>query len=140
MNRPPEIKEPCPMRWEEMRGDARSRFCEHCQLHVHNLSALPQRGVAGVLRRSRTERMCVTYTRRADGSMWTRRAAMRERFAKPFRRSFSWLLAAFVPMALGACATEPPRQQITGIVTPNCQSTSPVKTASQDRAVTTGGI
>lgn len=128
------------MRWEELRGEARSRFCEHCQHHVHNLSELPRRGVAGVLRRSRTERMCVTYTQRADGSMLTRGAAMRERFAKPFRRAFAWLLAAFVPMALGSCATEPPRQQMTGVVTPNCQSTPPVKTASQDHVVGTGGI
>src|SRR5881394_4255743 len=30
----------CPKRWDDMSGDAKQRFCDHCQLHVHNLSAM----------------------------------------------------------------------------------------------------
>src|SRR4051812_17390707 len=36
----PAIEKPCPMKWENMQGDEKRRFCEHCQLHVHNLSAM----------------------------------------------------------------------------------------------------
>ena len=138
----PLIKEPCPIRWEEMRGDARRRFCDHCQLHVQNLSAMSPRQVAGVLRRSRKEPVCVTYTKRADGSMVTRAELLRERCAMPFRRAFSWLLAAFVPVALGACSTMQTTQPVAGRVTPTHQGSGSSKTASneQERVIITGGI
>jgi hypothetical protein len=55
-----------------MRGDAAARFCDHCQLHVQNLSAMSQRSVARVLGRSQHEHVCVTYTRRVDGTLVTR--------------------------------------------------------------------
>lgn len=142
MKRPPEIKTPCPMRWNDMRGDAATRFCDHCKLHVQNLSALSRRGAADVVRRSRSEHVCVTYTYRSDGSMLTRTDLFRERLTSPFRRILSWCLAAFVPLAVGACTTEPPRRQLTGAVVPQCQTTHSQKTtaAEKERVIVTGGI
>jgi hypothetical protein len=37
------IASPCAASWDEMRGDDRCRFCQHCQLNVYNLSAMTHR-------------------------------------------------------------------------------------------------
>ena len=34
------IATPCPIGWEQMTGDNRVRFCDHCQLNVYNISEL----------------------------------------------------------------------------------------------------
>lgn len=36
-----QVQSPCTMDWDTMKGDERTRFCEHCGKHVHNLSVLP---------------------------------------------------------------------------------------------------
>src|SRR3954468_15236898 len=36
-----EIKDPCPVAWEQMTGDAKRRFCAHCNKFVHNLTEMP---------------------------------------------------------------------------------------------------
>ncbi len=142
MKRPPEIKIPCPKRWEDMRGDAATGFCDDCQLHVQTLSAMSPRRAADVVRRSRADHVCVTFTRRSNGRMLTRTDLLRERVTTPFRRALSWCLAAFAPLAVGACTTEPPRHQIIGVVAPQCQTAHPHKTASteQERVTVTGDI
>ena len=65
-----EVKTPCPASWHTMAGDQRSRFCEHCGLHVHNLSAMTldeaQRLVC-----ERAGRLCVRFERDALGRVVT---------------------------------------------------------------------
>src|SRR3954464_8218100 len=34
------VKNPCAAEWEAMFGDGKTRYCEHCQKNVHNLSAM----------------------------------------------------------------------------------------------------
>ena len=34
------ISNPCPMSWDDMDGDSRTRFCTACAKHVHDLSAV----------------------------------------------------------------------------------------------------
>lgn len=127
------------MRWSEMRGDSRTRFCEHCQLHVQNLSTISPRGIARVLERSEREHVCVTYTRRADGTLVTRWDGIIDSVFGPFRRGFAWVLAACVPIVLSACQTQ---SQLTGRVSPDCKTPQHKKTASADveRVIVTGGI
>ena len=139
MKMPPQIKTPCPMRWDEMRGDSRNRFCEHCQLNVQNLSAMSRRRAARVLEGSGTEHLCVTYTRRGDGTLVTRADLFREHFTTSFRRLFSWLLAATVPLVISACQTQ---SQLTGRVLPKSQSPKPQKetAATEERVIVTGGV
>ncbi|QOV91826.1 hypothetical protein [Humisphaera borealis] len=36
------IETPCPASWDAMTGDNRSRFCQACQLQVHDLTAMPR--------------------------------------------------------------------------------------------------
>src|SRR3954454_1000616 len=119
MRAPPLIKTPCSMRWSEMNGDSRTRFCEHCQLHVQNLSAMSQRGIARVLARSEHEHVCVTYTRRASGALVTRWESILDSLVGPLRRGLAWLLAACVPIVLSACQTQ---SQLTGRVGSGCKT------------------
>jgi hypothetical protein len=126
------------MNWSDMEGDSRNRFCDRCQLHVQNLSAMSQCDIARVLARSEHEHVCVTYTRRGDGTLVTRWSSILDSVVGPFRRGFAWLLAACVPIVLSACQTQ---SQLTGRVGPGCK-TPQQKTASaeQERVVVTGGI
>jgi hypothetical protein len=53
-----------------MRGDARTRFCDHCNLHVHNLSEMNS-DEARELIENRGGRTCVCYSSTADGKVHT---------------------------------------------------------------------
>jgi hypothetical protein len=101
----PPIKKPCLERWDDMRGNNRTRLCEHCQLHVQNLSAMSHREIARVLSPSHAERVCVTYVRRPDGRLVTRATLLREQFLAPFWRGFSCVLKALEPVAFALCRT-----------------------------------
>ncbi len=127
------------MRWDEMHGDSRTRFCEDCQLHVHNLSALSQRGVARVLARAEHERVCITYTRRADGTLVTRWDTMIDFLFRPIRRGVAWLVAASLPIVLSACQTQ---NQVAGRVSATCKTPPQKKTAAaeEERVIVTGGV
>ena len=61
----PKIEKSCPANWDDMKGDEKRRFCEHCQLHVHNLSAMTleeQRTVLDVKGRPG----CISYVAQPD--------------------------------------------------------------------------
>jgi hypothetical protein len=60
---------PCPIKWETMTGDEQKRFCSQCNLNVHNLSAMSAREAVAVVKRSKTERTCVFFRRKADGTI-----------------------------------------------------------------------
>ena len=80
------IATPCPISWEQMTGDNRVRFCNHCQLNVYNLSAL-SRVEAEELIASTEGRLCARLFRRADGTVLTENCpvglrALRRRVAK----------------------------------------------------------
>jgi len=64
------IASPCSARWEDMTGDDRSRFCQHCQKHVFNLSAM-SRAEAEQLVREKEGRLCGRFYQRRDGRMLT---------------------------------------------------------------------
>jgi hypothetical protein len=55
----PTIARPCPKKWENLRGDNQKRFCDECQLHVHNLSAMSEKEVQALLQIP--GRCCVGY-------------------------------------------------------------------------------
>jgi hypothetical protein len=82
-----------------MSGNAKQRFCEHCQLHVHNLSAMSSRERARV---TGNTGVCITYEIRRDGSMVTPpRWAL---LIKPLQRA-CWAAAALIPILFSSCAT-----------------------------------
>lgn len=53
------------MKWEEMKGDDKRRYCEHCQLHVHNLSAMSLHEQRETLAPESGPR-CISYISRPD--------------------------------------------------------------------------
>ena len=67
------IDTPCPVAWEGMPGDDRTRHCRACDHPVHDVSALTAAEAAALLVGSITP--CVRVHRRADGSVVTRDSA-----------------------------------------------------------------
>jgi hypothetical protein len=65
------IASPCPVRWDDMQGDERVRFCGQCSLNVYNLSEMT-REEAEKLILSKQGRLCAGFFRRADGTVITR--------------------------------------------------------------------
>lgn len=65
------IATPCPISWEQMKGDNRVRFCGHCQLNVYNISEL-SRIEAEALIASTEGRICARLYRRTDGTILTK--------------------------------------------------------------------
>lgn len=54
-----------------MRGDERRRFCEKCQLHVHDLRSLSEAEATELLRGA-SGRLCGRVFQRADGTVLTK--------------------------------------------------------------------
>lgn len=95
----PAIEKPCPANWDEMKGDEKKRYCEHCQLHVHNLSEMTPDEQRDLLSSDDT-RKCISYVARIDA-----RPVDVESWLK--LRTASWLpgwLAAIVAALCSSCA------------------------------------
>lgn len=60
------IPSPCTADWNSMIGNDQVRFCEHCSLHVHNLSLLTRNQAERLVARA-NGRLCVRYDQDASG-------------------------------------------------------------------------
>lgn len=60
----------CPKNWAEMDGDERKRYCQHCSLHVHDISAMPRQEAEKILAEA-DGRLCVTYLADSQGNLLT---------------------------------------------------------------------
>lgn len=113
---PLQIAKPCPKDWDGMEGDSKRRFCGHCQLHVHNLSAMGEKERARLIAET-GGRLCIAYELRPDGSMVTPgKGSWARRGAQPVRRAVAALLATVMPGLLAACSHN--RRAIMGEVAP----------------------
>lgn len=65
------IPKPCDADWDSMTGNDQVRFCEHCNLHVNNLSSMTRRDAMRLVARSKG-RLCVRYIQRLDGGLLTK--------------------------------------------------------------------
>lgn len=65
-----QVAAPCPARWEDMKGDERSRHCAQCDLRVYNLAGM-KRVDAERLVNEAEGRTCVRFFRRPDGTILT---------------------------------------------------------------------
>ena len=54
------VTSPCIQDWDSMVGNDRVRFCEHCSLHVHNISEMTRARALRLANRS-NGRLCVRY-------------------------------------------------------------------------------
>ena len=65
-----EITAPCPMSWANMKGGNTRRYCDACELHVHDLSAMTAQEAETLLQTYQGE-LCVRYTQNHDGRIIT---------------------------------------------------------------------
>jgi ankyrin repeat protein len=56
------IASPCDVDWDSMVGNERVRFCDHCQLTVHNVDVITKKQLRRLIARS-GDRLCVNYQR-----------------------------------------------------------------------------
>ncbi len=64
------VATPCLARWEDMAGDERARFCQHCQKHVYNFSAMTTMEVEQLVLKNEGN-VCGRMYRRKDGKVLT---------------------------------------------------------------------
>jgi uncharacterized protein len=62
---------PCEADWDSMIGNDQVRFCEHCKLHVTDLSAMTRPDAMRLVARSKG-RLCVRYFPRPGGGVLTK--------------------------------------------------------------------
>ena len=134
-NPPPlKVEAPCPKRWEDLSGDSKRRFCEQCQLHVHNLSAMTADEREHFVGES-GGRQCISYELRPDGSMVT--PSRWTWLLQPLNR-IQWavvtLLAAVLPFLFSACAI----RRTLGKPGPSCGASSRGVTDDRQHQVVLG--
>ncbi len=66
-----QVAAPCSADWNEMEGDDKVRYCGECRLHVFNLSAMDLEEAAERVSQA-SDRLCVRFFRRHDGTVLTR--------------------------------------------------------------------
>jgi hypothetical protein len=93
------IATPCPMRWEELAGDDRKRFCAQCGLNVYNISAMTKTEAESFITNAEG-RICAKIYRRADGTILTRDCpvglrAVRKKVSRATAAAFSALVSLF---------------------------------------------
>ena len=64
------IASPCSADWDAMTGDERTRFCQQCEKHVYDLSAMSAEEAEALLREKGGD-ACLRIYRRADGTVLT---------------------------------------------------------------------
>lgn len=104
----PRISQPCSQDWNTMTGDDQRRFCDRCQLHVHNLSAMSAVEQQALLSQ-RGPRQCIAYLA-ADRTIQVRTGTwlFLQRLLRPCHAGLA-LLAVLLPFGSSGCATTQPQ-------------------------------
>ncbi len=118
------IEAPCPMKWADLEGDERKRYCDSCSLHVVNLSAMTRdEGQTFLDDNVAAERVCVTYSKRPDGSLVTlERPSVVDRLGR--LRRVAQLAASFLIGAFPLLASCRPAAKLGGL---SCPPPKPVE-------------
>lgn len=103
------VASPCPANWDDMTGDDRKRFCGQCNLHVYNLSDMPEVDALKLVNEAGDGRLCIRFFRREDGTMLTRDCpvglrAVRVKFARMFASAAAMLGAVTLSSFFGRSA------------------------------------
>src|SRR5688572_5616099 len=98
------VAEPCPIAWGSMQGDEQRRFCAHCNLHVHNLSAMPKDEAQRLICES-AGRLCVAYVPDEQGGVATAVAGVAQlEYAKQRRPRHGWWLVTIIAAVSGTAS------------------------------------
>jgi hypothetical protein len=124
------IASPCHESWDAMSGDEARRFCDVCDKHVHDLSAMRHDDAAALLR-ERGEGLCVRYTAEADGTLRFRDLVPAASLTRRVLRTVfaSALLAACTPhgpdlQGLGEAVLESLREDVRPTPDGGCELTT----------------
>lgn len=110
------IEEPCHQSWEQMRGDEQRRFCDHCDKHVHNLSAMTKAQAQELLEREAD--LCVIYKYDDQDELVFAPAPTRHQLQLQGVRKLLAAAALAVPMMLAACDEPAPLQELPTATSP----------------------
>jgi hypothetical protein len=105
------IDEPCHEDWGAMRPEGARRFCDRCDKHVHDLSALTELEAQAVLAARDSARVCVRYLVDVEGTIVFRQPAPVVPVSALRRRRPPIVRAAAMALALAACT---PHEQTMG--------------------------
>ncbi len=98
------IPKPCDANWDEMIGNDQVRFCEHCSLHVTNLSSMTRpeamRFVAGS-----QGRLCVRVVHSSDGGLLTNHTEKLHLIGRRISRIAAGAFSAALSIASSAAQT-----------------------------------
>ncbi len=86
------VANPCDADWDSMIGNDQVRFCEHCNLHVNDLSSMTRQEAMRLVARSRG-RLCVRYIERPLGGVLTKQ--LPEKLHRISRRISRFAAGAF---------------------------------------------
>lgn len=115
----------CPVPWDTMTGDDRTRFCGRCGQNVHDVSELT-RAEAVRLVTTGGPLPCLRLYRRQDGRVMTADCAgRRERAWRWLHRHSPWAAAVFGLVFFVGCGSRPVE----------CAAGKPVRLTSSDAAV-----
>lgn len=89
------IAAPCPIKWDDMKGDERVRFCDMCELNVYNISEMT-RNEAQAFLAERTGRTCLRLYRRSDGSLITKDCPIGRKLADQIKTRTAALVAMVI--------------------------------------------
>jgi len=114
------VASPCRASWDQMSGDDRVRFCDHCNLHVYDISRLSRKEAETLI--TKTEgRLCARIYRRTDGTVITRDCPVGLR---AIRRHVAKLAVALFAAMLSACVTVFPRARSSSAIQPFSKASS----------------
>lgn len=99
------IPAPCDADWDAMIGNDQVRFCEHCNLHLTDLSSMTRPEAMRLVARSRG-RLCVRYIQRANGDILTKEIPQRlHRISRRASRIAAGAFSATLSLASAAAQT-----------------------------------
>jgi hypothetical protein len=90
------IDQPCNASWDQMTGDNRSRFCEHCKKHVYDFAAMPREDAERLVCES-AGNLCARIARDDRGTVMTLDYA-------PAKRRRRWPIWTFTGFAAALAA------------------------------------
>jgi hypothetical protein len=92
------IDQPCHADWNQMRGAGPTRFCDHCNKHVHDISQLTRDQAHELLARTGDKLPCVLLKADASGQ------AITLDYQSPSPRPRKWMFWALIVLTCGVSA------------------------------------
>ena len=133
-----EIASPCEADWDSMSGNHQVRFCEHCNLHVRNISTMTRQEAMRLVSRSRG-RLCLRFVQGPHGSPVTGQVPEKlHRIGRRISRLAAGAFSATLGLSAAAAQTQtasspPPLSEIASIA----KTTSPGDIGTIIRGVVT---